>query len=128
MLTRNFISIHQVDRLSQANTGYNRYPATAMRYGISDICPSILGVSPAIAIAGFNVGLNSGSTVQISGTVGAAVEAVQEGIPAIAFSGASGSQVGYTTTTQNYQTVYVLHSFFIVHVKLSFLLTLWRNV
>lgn len=42
----------------------------------------------------------------ISGTVGAATEASLEGIPAIAFSGTSGSQVSYTTATQTYQTVY----------------------
>lgn len=49
---------------------------------------------------------NLGSTTLISGTVGAATEAALEGVPAIAFSGTSGSQVSYTTTTQTYQTVY----------------------
>lgn len=49
---------------------------------------------------------NLGSTVLISGTVGAATEASLEGIPAIAFSGTTGSQVSYTTATQTYQTVY----------------------
>lgn len=42
----------------------------------------------------------------ISGTVGAATEASLEGIPGIAFSGTSGSQVAWTTATQTYQTVY----------------------
>lgn len=42
----------------------------------------------------------------ISGTVGAATEASLEGIPGIAFSGDSGSQVGWTTSTQTYQRVY----------------------
>ena len=49
---------------------------------------------------------NLGSTVLVSGTVGAATEASKEGIPGIAFSGTTGSQVAWTTTTQTYQTVY----------------------
>lgn len=41
---------------------------------------------------------NVGLTTQVSGTVGAATEAAKEGIPAIAFSGVSGSQTSYTAT------------------------------
>lgn len=42
----------------------------------------------------------------MSGTVGAATEAAKEGIPAIAFSGATGSQTAYTAPVQTYMTVY----------------------
>ncbi|KAH8788131.1 acid phosphatase precursor [Diaporthe sp. PMI_573] len=84
----------------------NSYPVTAMRYGIQTLSPKFFGGAPDIAVAGYNVGANLGSTTLISGTVGAATEAALEGIPAIAFSGTSGSQVSYTTTTQTYQTVY----------------------
>lgn len=42
----------------------------------------------------------------ISGTVGAATEASLEGIPGLAFSGDTGSQVAWTTATQSYQTAY----------------------
>lgn len=49
---------------------------------------------------------NLGSTVLISGTVGAATEASLEGVPGIAFSGTTGSQVAWTTATQTYQSVY----------------------
>ena len=49
---------------------------------------------------------NLGSTVLVSGTVGAATEASKEGIPAIAFSGTTGSQTGYTAPVQTYMTVY----------------------
>ena len=49
---------------------------------------------------------NLGSTVMISGTVGAATEAAKEGIPAIAFSGSTGSQTAYTAKPQTYNTVY----------------------
>ncbi|KAG6362659.1 hypothetical protein INS49_007751 [Diaporthe citri] len=71
----------------------NSYPVTAIRYGIQTLSPKFFGA-------------NLGSTTLISGTVGAAAEAALEGIPAIAFSGTSGSQVSYTTATQTYQTVY----------------------
>ena len=49
---------------------------------------------------------NLGKTVKISGTVGAATEAVMEGIPAIAFSGTSGSQISYTAAQETYILVY----------------------
>ncbi|KAL2275549.1 hypothetical protein FJTKL_01939 [Diaporthe vaccinii] len=84
----------------------NSYPVTSMRYGIQTLSPKFFGGAPDIAVAGYNVGANLGSTTLISGTVGAATEAALEGIPAIAFSGTSGSQVSYTTATQTYQTVY----------------------
>ena len=49
---------------------------------------------------------NLGTTVLISGTVGAATEASKEGIPGIAFSGTTGSQTAWNTPVQTYQTVY----------------------
>ena len=49
---------------------------------------------------------NLGSTVKISGTVGAATEAAKEGIPAIAFSGTTGSQISYTEDQETYIAVY----------------------
>ena len=49
---------------------------------------------------------NLGNTVLISGTVGAATEAAKEGIPAIAFSGTTGSQISYTAAQQTYILVY----------------------
>ena len=49
---------------------------------------------------------NLGTTVLISGTVGAATEASKEGVPAIAFSGTTGTQTAWNTPVQTYQTVY----------------------
>jgi 5'/3'-nucleotidase SurE len=83
----------------------NAYPVTSMRYGLQNLT-DILGGDADLAVAGFNVGGNAGGTVQISGTVGAATEAAKLGVPAIAFSGASGSQVAWNTKTQTYQQVY----------------------
>ena len=96
-----------------------------MRYGIQTLSPKFFGGAPDIAVAGFNVGgkashpsppveshltisalANLGSTVLVSGTVGAATEAAKEGVPAIAFSGTTGSQTGYTAPVQTYMTVY----------------------
>ncbi|KAF3763976.1 5'/3'-nucleotidase sure family protein [Cryphonectria parasitica EP155] len=84
----------------------NSYPATAMLYGIQNSSLEFFGGPPDLAVAGFNVGDNTGLSVLISGTVGAATEASLEGIPAIAFSGSTGSQVAWTTATQTYQSVY----------------------
>lgn len=76
-----------------------------MRYGIQNLT-DVLGGDAELAVAGFNVGANAGATVLISGTVGAATEASKLGVPAIAFSGSSGSQVAWNTATQTYQQVY----------------------
>jgi len=76
----------------------NSFPVDSVRFGIQTLAPKFFGASaPDIVLSGPNVGNNAGSTVLISGTVGAASEAAKEGVPAIALSGATGSQVSYTT-------------------------------
>ncbi|CAN8104635.1 unnamed protein product [Discula destructiva] len=84
----------------------NSYPVTAIRYGIQNVSEQFFDGPPDIAVAGPNVGGNLGFVTRFSGTVGAATEASLEGVPGIAFSGDSGSQVAWTTSTQIYQTVY----------------------
>lgn len=78
----------------------NGFPVDAVRYGIQTLAPKYFGTKPDLVVSGSNIGNNLGSTVLISGTVGAASEAALEGIPSIAFSGDSGSQVSYTTLSQ----------------------------
>ncbi|OJJ42823.1 hypothetical protein ASPZODRAFT_76159 [Penicilliopsis zonata CBS 506.65] len=74
----------------------NSYPATAMQYGIDTLGPKFFDDSaPALAVTGPNVGTNLGLVVLFSGTVGAAVSAAASGIPAIAFSGDTGSQTAW---------------------------------
>lgn len=70
-----------------------------MKHGINTLAPALLPNNGAVdlALAGPNVGSNLGLIVQFSGTVGAAVEAAKEGIPAIAFSGSSGSPTPWNT-------------------------------
>nr|GAT51050.1 predicted protein [Mycena chlorophos] len=76
----------------------NAFPADAVRYGIQTLAPEFFdGDAPDFVFSGPNVGNNLGSTVLISGTVGAATEAALEGIPAIAASGDTGDQISYTT-------------------------------
>ncbi|KAK0201040.1 sure-like protein [Desarmillaria ectypa] len=80
----------------------NAIPVDSVRYGIQTLAPQFFnGSAPNFVISGPNVGNNLGSTVLISGTVGAACEAAPEGIPSIAFSAATGSQVSYTTLKSN---------------------------
>ncbi|KAF7345084.1 Survival protein sure-like phosphatase/nucleotidase [Mycena venus] len=76
----------------------NAFPVDAARFGIQTLAPKFFsGSKPDFVVSGPNVGNNLGSTVLISGTVGAASEAALEGIPSVAFSGATGGQVSYTT-------------------------------
>ena len=69
----------------------------------SDHCPR---ENEKVHLNSFSDLANLGSTVLVSGTVGAATEAAKEGVPAIAFSGTTGSQTGYTAPVQTYMTVY----------------------
>jgi 5'/3'-nucleotidase SurE len=77
-----------------------------MRYGIQNLSQTYFGGPPDIAVAGPNVGTNLGLVAQGSGTVGAATEAVKEGIPGIAFSGSTGSQTAWNAPVQTYEQVY----------------------
>lgn len=83
----------------------NSYPVTAMRHGIQNLSLTHFRARPDIAVAGPNVGANLGPVVQISGTVGAATEAVKEGVPAIAFSGTTGSQTAWNASLEDYVTI-----------------------
>lgn len=84
----------------------NSFPVTAIKYGIQNLSSTLLPGPIDIAVTGPNVGSNLGLTVLLSGTVGAATEAVKEQIPAIAFSGSSGDQTGWTAAVPNYANVY----------------------
>lgn len=78
-----------------------------MKYGLQTLASKIFnGGAVDIAVAGPNVGSNLGILTQLSGTVGAATEAVKEGIPGIAFSGSSGNATAWNAPVPNYATVY----------------------
>ena len=57
-------------------------PAVATRYGLQLIARR----RPALVVSGINYGENMGSGLTVSGTVGAALEAAAEGVPALAVS------------------------------------------
>lgn len=85
----------------------NSYPVTAIRYGISDFAQSFFeNQPPELAVTGPNVGSNLDIQVPFSGTVGAAVYAVEQGIPAIAFSGLSGARTAWDAPTPLESQVY----------------------
>nr|POE93379.1 acid phosphatase [Quercus suber] len=72
----------------------------------NNLSTTIFGGPPDIAVAGPNVGANLGFVTQFSGTVGATVEAVKEGIPGIAFSGTTGTQTAWNASVVGYETIY----------------------
>ncbi|KAL2070566.1 hypothetical protein VTL71DRAFT_13592 [Oculimacula yallundae] len=84
----------------------NSYPVTSMAYGITTLSPKYFKGPPDFAVSGPNVGTNYDVQVPFSGTVGAAVEAIKRGIPAIAFSGRSGEQTAWTVPTPAYSAIY----------------------
>ncbi len=57
-------------------------PGQAVLHGIYEI----IGSKPDLVVSGINYGENVGSTITVSGTVGAALEAATLGIPALAAS------------------------------------------
>lgn len=57
-------------------------PAQAVLYAVVELVPH----RPALCVSGINFGANVGSGVTASGTVGAALEAADQGVPAMAVS------------------------------------------
>lgn len=78
-----------------------------MKYGINTFGPEFFRGVPDLAVSGPNVGSNLDVAVFFSGTVGAATYAVKEaGIPAIAFSGGSGTATAWDSSEPLYSRVY----------------------
>ncbi|KLO06234.1 acid phosphatase [Schizopora paradoxa] len=76
----------------------NSFPVTTVRFGIQTVAPKFFrGARPDFVVSGPNVGTNLGSVTINSGTVGAACEAAKEGVPSVAFSAQTGSQISFTT-------------------------------
>ncbi len=75
-------SVVRIGRQQIRTIAVDASPAVVMRYAL------LLGVprKPALVVSGINYGENLGSGLTISGTVGAALEAAADGVPAIAVS------------------------------------------
>lgn len=84
--TYNDGAIHEVEyRVGDRQVpAYGIYgsPAQAVLYALVELVPR----RPRLCVAGINYGENVGSGVSGSGTVGAALEAADEGVPALAIS------------------------------------------
>jgi 5'-nucleotidase len=66
-------------------------PATCVRLALTALLPE----KPDLVVSGINRGDNAGLTIYISGTLGAAREAAFDGIPAVAASLESSTQMDY---------------------------------
>ena len=73
---------YQVDGHQVAAYGIHGSPAQSVAYALLEVVPR----KPALCVAGINFGENVGSGVTSSGTVGAALEAADQGVPALASS------------------------------------------
>jgi len=73
---------YEVDGQPVAAYALHGSPAQAVLYAVIELVPR----RPAICVSGINFGENVGSGVTGSGTVGAALEAADEGLPALAVS------------------------------------------
>jgi 5'-nucleotidase len=62
--------------------GVHASPAQAVQHALLELADR----KPALAVSGINYGENIGFSITISGTIGAALEAVSHGIPALAVS------------------------------------------
>jgi len=69
-------------------------PAQAVLHAVHEILP----VKPDLVVSGINYGENLGESVTASGTIGAAMEAASQGIPALAVSleASLADQLGYS--------------------------------
>ena len=68
---------------SVAAYGLDASPATEVRHALQALCQDR---KPDLVVSGINYGENVGSTITVSGTVGAAFEGAVHGIPALAIS------------------------------------------
>jgi len=68
----------------------NGSPVAAILYGIEVAAKEKWNAAPDLVITGPNVGNNLGTITSHSGTIGAAITALNRGIPALAMSGANG--------------------------------------
>ncbi len=88
------IAVREVDFPVEGVKAYavSGSPADCVRVGVLNLLPE----KPDIVLSGINLGYNAGTDVMYSGTIGAAMEAVFQGIPSVAFS--EGTNDGYIIT------------------------------
>lgn len=72
------------------------FPADAVVHGLATMADE----PPHLVISGINEGQNLGPIVEVSGTVGAARRAAEEGVPALAVSQGFGAEPDYPTAVE----------------------------
>lgn len=82
---------------------FNGTPASSVAFGLDYVLPVHFNLSGVdLVVSGPNQGLNlSPGLFTISGTIGAAYNAVYRGVPAIAFSGSNGNNTFYEDSDLN---------------------------
>lgn len=75
----------------------NSTPASSIEYGLDHLATKYFGGPPDLVLTGVNQGRNVGLAYLVSGTYGAAKYAVENGIPAIAFSTENSTERVYTS-------------------------------
>jgi len=83
VLRREVVTVECQDMPAYAITGS---PAQAVLYGILALAPHVCGRKPDLVISGINYGENLGTCVTASGTIGAALQAAELGVPGLAVS------------------------------------------
>ena len=83
VLRREIVTVECQDMPAYAITGS---PAQAVLYGILALAPHVCGRKPDLVISGINYGENLGTCVTASGTIGAALQAAELGVPGLAVS------------------------------------------
>jgi 5'-nucleotidase len=88
-------AIHEIDYTADGHEvaafAIHGSPAQSVLYALLELVPR----KPALCISGINFGENVGSWVTSSGTVGAAMEAANEGVAALAVSLETDKQYHY---------------------------------
>ncbi|KAF9463376.1 survival protein sure-like phosphatase/nucleotidase [Collybia nuda] len=105
----------------------NSFPVDAVRFGIQTLAPRLLGSKPDFVVSGSNVGSKTNKIFLNHNYRGAASEAVLEGVPSIAFSGASAPAVSYTTLTSSPNSSGTLAAMTYTSLTLKFIQTLIAN-
>jgi 5'-nucleotidase len=83
------VETRQLDLGDETVTAYavHSSPAHAVCYGVMELAPR----KPDLVVSGINHGANLGMSITCSGTIGACLEAMSEGIPSVALSLETGS-------------------------------------
>lgn len=106
IITKQQITVHGIDWPVYAVGGT---PAQTVQHGILEIIEG----KPDLVVSGINYGLNLGTGITISGTVGAAMEGASQGIPSLAVSLDTAKEYHHSHSTDiNFKTAAEFTAYF----------------